>query len=156
MIVGSEAYYWISLPFMALSESWLAVLAQISLQGDRLKLVSLHFWHFALLDLKLTGAISSNLLVSYTLPSTASAGLHWTAQTQLHCTDLTHWSQLPQLTKQNSTQFPSLRSTALPPNSLTLNRTEFTDSNSTDWTKKRTYLCLMSAGIKDMYHHAWN
>ena len=99
MFSASETYCWISSPFLVLSELWLAGSTQLfwlkllSKLTDSIWLLSASHW-IALLGLKLTLTICSNLLApSYSLASTASADLHWTAWThksiQLYYTVLT-------------------------------------------------------------------
>ena len=102
VIVFLEAYFWISSPFLVLSELWLAgstqlFLAQTLLQADWFKLafLSASEW-IALLGLKLTLATCFNLPgPSYSMSSMASAAQHCT-----NCTDLPEltneliWTQL--------------------------------------------------------------
>ena len=82
-VLASKIYCWICSFFLVLSELWLAgspqllwlkVLFQLT---DSIWLLSASHW-FALLGLKLTLAICSNLLAcSYFLASPASTELHW-------------------------------------------------------------------------------
>ena len=86
VFLTSEGYCWIHIPFLVLSEPWLASSTQIfwfklfSKLNDSMCLLLVSHW-IALLGLKLTLVIHSNFLsFSYALASTASAYLNWTLE----------------------------------------------------------------------------
>lgn len=142
VIVISEAYCWISLHFLALSEFWLAGLTQFS--GPKLFsrltdsnwLLSACSW-ISLLSLKLTLAICSHLpfIILWLLLSSPTTFLFKTIPVKVTLNSM-NWTAKNFLLQGLSTHW----------------------YNGIDWLSEprvSASLCLLSAGIEGIYLSAW-